>query len=460
MADILGDASNNFLNGTDASDNIRGLAGSDTLRGLAGNDVVNGNQDNDIVNGNAGDDSVYGGQGNDSVYGGQGNDVVNGNDGDDVIVNGNIGNDTVYGGKGNDIARGGQDNDQVFGDVGNDTIYGDAGNDTLTGGEGNDVFALVAATGTDTIADFVDGQDKMGLDGLTFADLAIAQDGSNVTISSGGTILATVIGGVAANFTADDFVSLGNDTGSGGGGGVGNNILGGELPETIGATSSSTVTGLPANIATSAADTINGAGGNDTISGLDGNDSIVGGIGNDSIAGGGGNDFVDGGADNDIIDGGAGTDTILGGDGNDSLSGLDGNDSINGGAGDNTLVGGAGTDTLTGGAGVSVFAFSAPTEGTDTINDFVAGTDNIRILASAFGVTATPVSITTAANSGGFSLISAATPLAVGSNPNFLFDETTKFLKFDVDGAGSGVAVDLAFLTGVTTLATGDFTFI
>jgi Ca2+-binding RTX toxin-like protein len=460
MADILGDANNNFLNGTDASDNIRALAGNDTVRGLAGNDNVNGNAGNDDVNGNAGDDFVYGGQGNDSVYGGQGNDVVNGNDGDDVIVNGNIGNDSVYGGKGNDIARGGQDNDQVFGDLGNDTLYGDVGNDTLTGGEGNDVFALVAATGPDTIADFVDGQDKMGLQGLTFADLAIAQDASNVTISSGGTILATVIGGVLANFTADDFVSLGNDTGTGGGGGVGNNILGGELPETIGATSSSTVTGLPANIATSSADTINGAGGADTISGLDGNDSIVGGTGNDSIAAGGGNDFVDGGADNDIIDGGAGTDNILGGDGNDSLSGLDGNDSMNGGSGDNTLVGGAGTDTLTGGTGASVFAYSAPTEGLDTITDFVSGTDEFRILASAFGGSSSSTIVDGVANIGGFTFVSGASPAAVGANPNFLFDTATKLLKFDADGVGSGAAVDIAFLDGAAGLAFGDFTFI
>jgi Ca2+-binding RTX toxin-like protein len=301
------------------------------------------------------------------------------------------------------------------------------------------VFVVTAGTGADTIADFVDGQDKIGLDNaLGFSDLAIAQDGNNATISSGGVLLATVIGGVATNFTDADFVNGGSSSG----GGTGNNILGTALPDTIGTTTSpSTVQGVPGNIATNAADTIDGAGGNDTISGLDGNDSILGSAGDDSILGGNGNDIINGGDDNDIIDGGAG------------------NDSISGAAGDNTIVGGAGTDTLTGGSGVSFFAFAAPTEGTDTITDFVGGTDKIRILASAFGGT-TSSSVATVANSGGFTLVSATAPVALGANPNFLFDETSKFLKFDADGAGSGAAVDLAFLTGVSTLAIGDFSLI
>jgi Ca2+-binding RTX toxin-like protein len=50
-----------------------------------------------------------------------------------------------------------------------------------------------------------------------------------------------------------------------------------------------------------------------------------------------------------------------------------------GGAGSDTFLGGAGDDTLTGGAGADVFAYTAANNDTDTITDFVGGTDIVSL---------------------------------------------------------------------------------
>ena len=94
--------------------------------------------------------------------------------------------------------------------------------------------------------------------------------------------------------------------------------------------------------------TINSAGGNDviTVSGSRGD--------NMEINAGAGNDNITGNRDDNEINGGAGVDTITGGEGDDSI------------------VGGAGIDTM-------VFAATAALNGTDTMSDFVNGTDVLNI---------------------------------------------------------------------------------
>ena len=57
MANIIGTANNDVLNGTAGDDLIEGLAESDTLYGLAGNDTLDGG---------TGADKMYGGAGNDA----------------------------------------------------------------------------------------------------------------------------------------------------------------------------------------------------------------------------------------------------------------------------------------------------------------------------------------------------------------------------------------------------------
>lgn len=98
--------------------------------------------------------------------------------------------------------------------------------------------------------------------------------------------------------------------------------------------------------------TVNGGNGKDTLTGNNGNDNLNGGNGEDSLVGNGGND------------------TLLGDNGSDILFGGNGDDWLNGGNGDDILNGGAGRDT---------FVLSRNGNGTDTIQDFTIGQDQIGL---------------------------------------------------------------------------------
>lgn len=67
-----------------------------------------------------------------------------------------------------------------------DILNGGTGNDILTGGSGADIIELNVGDGLDTMTDFEDGLDIIDFaeSSLTFADLAIADDGAgNTTIT-------------------------------------------------------------------------------------------------------------------------------------------------------------------------------------------------------------------------------------------------------------------------------------
>lgn len=104
--------------------------------------------------------------------------------------------------------------DSLNGGNGNDILFGDGGRDTLFGEVGNYIFAIQLGTNSDrdTIRDFVDGSDRLGLTiGLTFGDLSILDDGSGNTriqdINSN-VILATVQGVDSTLIDINDFVTL------------------------------------------------------------------------------------------------------------------------------------------------------------------------------------------------------------------------------------------------------------
>lgn len=143
-------------------------------------------------------------------------------------------------------------------------------------------------------------------------------------------------------------------------------------------------------------DRLLGLGGNDRLSGLDGDDVIkgrsgddrlLGGAGTDKLVGGNGSDALRGGNDDDTLQGGGGADGLGGGEGRDRLSGGSGNDVLGGGIGndrlagnkgDDVLKGGRGDDTLIGGGGNDLFVFDTMS-GSDTVKDFDAGADSLRL---------------------------------------------------------------------------------
>ncbi|NEU84614.1 cadherin-like domain-containing protein, partial [Nostoc sp. UIC 10630] len=166
----------------------------DSLIGSIGNDIINGGNGNDTIYGGAGDDSLFGENGNDVLYG-------------DGLMDGGAGNDTLNGGNGDDTLYGGGGSDRLYGGNGSDLLYGGLNSDILTGNNGNDTFAFAAGEGTDTITDFSDGQDLIGLyGGLSFGQLSFF--GSNIKVTSTNEILTTLTGINTTTLTAADFVTL------------------------------------------------------------------------------------------------------------------------------------------------------------------------------------------------------------------------------------------------------------
>lgn len=373
-------------------ENVVGSRGSDNITGSDVNNELDGDDGNDKLFGLAGDDDLLGGKGNDHLDGGTGDDVIEGEDGNDKLFGGD-GFDDLIGGKGNDHLDGGADDDFLDGGDGNDKLTGGDGNDEIHGGNGND--NIIAGNGLNVIsAD--DGNDKI-----------TAGDG-------------------------DDIIDAGS--------------------------------------------------GNDVIMSGAGNDDISGGAGKDNIKAGAGDDFIDGGEDRDTMAGGAGDDTYVvseakdkiiekAGEGNDTviassdfslaklanvenieLAGT-GAFSATGNAANNVLNGNAGSNVLTGGAGADVFVFDDLT-GTDTITDFVHGTDEIWIDNSVFTAFTTDGALT----AGNF--VTGAGAVALDADDFLVFDSTSGALYYDADGNAAGAAVHIANVNVSSGLAFDDVTVI
>jgi len=194
------------------------------IDGTPNNDTLVGTQESDRINGFGGNDTIAGNVGNDTIFGGDGDDVLRGDlnqrspqvdiGGDDIIFGG-AGNDRIGGKGGNDQLFGEAGDDQIWGDDGDDILRGGLGNDTLTGddfsgGSGSDTFILAVNEGTDTIVDFQDGADLIGLaNGLTFGQLSIIQDGKNTLIGFEDETLAILKGMNANLLTEADFTIIG-----------------------------------------------------------------------------------------------------------------------------------------------------------------------------------------------------------------------------------------------------------
>ena len=129
----------------------------------------------------------------------------------------------------------------------------------------------------------------------------------------------------------------------------------------------------------------------------------------------------------------------------DILSGRGGEDTLTGGSGSDGLTGGDGADTLNGGADADTFVFNFATEGTDTITDFLSGTDKLEISASGFGGGLTA----------GMDLTlvfgSSSNELFASETERFHYDTSTDTLYFDADGSGedAGAVAFAQFLNNV-----------
>jgi len=156
------------------SNELVGDDANNIASGLAGDDIIIGNGGNDTLSGNGGMDNISGGAGNDLLYGGKADDVLSGGEGDDTLIGG-------------------------------------VGADLLISGAGRDVLVLAAGAGTDTIIDFQQGQDLIGLSrGLTFNQLQVNQGDVSTTIeiASNGQVLASIPGLRRSPLTASDFISI------------------------------------------------------------------------------------------------------------------------------------------------------------------------------------------------------------------------------------------------------------
>lgn len=215
-----GRGGNDILHGGTGADWLFGGGGDDTLRGSRNDDGMAGGAGNDTVIGGDGDDTGWAGTGDDVLRGQAGKDVLYGEDGDDRITGGGgndmldgaNGDDLLAGGKGRDTLSGGADKDRLNGGQGSDTLDGQWGADKLTGGAGRDVFVFGQWYGTDTVRDFVIGEDLIDLSGLSldvgFAPVAVPGSGGAaavLTFSDQGT-LVRLLGVDAAALSAEDFI--------------------------------------------------------------------------------------------------------------------------------------------------------------------------------------------------------------------------------------------------------------
>ncbi|MDP4300556.1 beta strand repeat-containing protein [Leptothrix discophora] len=313
-------------------------------------------------------------------------------------------------------------NNSLNAGAGNDTLNGGAGVDTLIGGTGDDLY-IVDST-TDTITELIgEGSDTV----RSSVTYTLGSNLDNIELNGTGAIvgtgnaLANRMTGNAANNSL--YGGSGNDTLDGGAGtdtlsgGSGDDTffvdsttdtlteLAGEGTDAVKCSVSYTLATNFEKLTLTGSSSVDGTGnsavnvitGNVAANILDGRagaDSLVGGLGDDTYV-------VDNASDTLTELAGEGTDTVkssvtyalgvnlenltltgstaINGTGNALANVLTGNaasNSLSGGSGNDTLDGGAGTDTLSGGSGDDTFFFDSTT---DTLTELAdEGTDTVR----------------------------------------------------------------------------------
>ena len=96
--------------------------------------------------------------------------------------------------------------DVITGSFQSETISGGTGNDILSGINGSDTFVFAVGDGVDHITDYNAANDTLEFTGISFADLTITQDGSDVVIEYGTSDQVIVENSVIANFNEPEFL--------------------------------------------------------------------------------------------------------------------------------------------------------------------------------------------------------------------------------------------------------------
>lgn len=500
----VADAGANYIYGHGGNDTLWGRQGNDTLDGEDGNDLLKGEDGDDELHGGAGDDTLEGGTGANRLEGDAGNDTLTGGSERDTLIGGD-GDDVLTGGDGDDTLAGREGRDRaIFANIiGGFTLIMDAG----SGGSGS----ISSATDRDIFSGIEDVTGGAGTDVIKGDDAAnsfVGQGGNDELWGNGGDdVLFGVDGDDKLFGGAGDDNLVGDDGTDSLYGGRGADLLQGgagydyayysddNLPVTV------SLTAPAINTAQAAGDTYSsieglvlsayddvaygnavlnelyGLGGRDYLFGLDHNDRLYGGDGDDVLFGGNGADQLDGGAGFDfaayddaayagfvvslaspsINTGVAAGDTFAGieglilGVGDDVAHGDAGANTIYGRAGNDTIYGREGRDNLFGEAGADRFVFNVTpsSPNSDTVFDFVSGTDKIGLSNALYGAAETSTGAIRLAQGVGIK-----PQAAVGI---VLFDNGTKLLSYDPDGTGATAAIPIATLSGLPGVALADF---
>ncbi|WP_408587785.1 hypothetical protein [Novosphingobium sp.] len=454
---------------------------ANTLAGTNGDDVLDGRGGADRMEGGLGDDTYHVDNAADSISEAGGRDVVlatasyslaNANGVERLELLG-----TVRRGTGNDL------DNVIIGNAAANVLDGGLGNDRLVGGAGDDTY--IVDNPYDEVVEKADG----GTDTLVAAyDATLAADLENLTlsgvfsISGTGNAGANVITGNSGDNVLDG--KGGADRMAGGGGhdifivdNAGDTVSG---TGTVRASVSFAVSGQ-LDLVLTGSDAIDGTGseqenrliGNgaaNVLTGLGGNDMLDGGGGADTLKGGQGDDiYIAANAGMTLVeDAGAGRDTVLaaasvtlaanfenlvgngvgaialsGNESDNIIFGNSGGNAIHGGGGADLLWGVGGADSLTGGAGADRFVISTD-DPTDTIADFVSGTDKIVVINDVVAGTLL---------AGGFVVGTSARD----ADDIAIYDKANGKLYVDADGNGPEAKVLLASFTPGTALAASDF---
>ncbi|CAG0996266.1 Leukotoxin [Methylophilaceae bacterium] len=330
--------------------------------------------------------------------------------------------ETVIGGDGVEYATMRLGDDTVYGHGGNDLLIGHGGADYLDGGAGNDIFII--------------GGFGSGVQGTT----SKADDGNKEWIATGakhdviiggqGTDTLRITTGIGADNTTNGTVLL-NDA----------NFQSMEVVQVGG-----TVGRL--NVENTALQLLNNHfyhAANGVVADLSNTLGNNGGTINNVVVDASGVT-----ANGLRFEGNADQQTFIGTTQNDRLIGNSGDDTLTGGAGSDTFVFGQVWEQIVTGASNTVQTYvntGFDITGTDTITDFVSGTDKIELNTDQFASLAG----FTAAN-----FVIGAGATATAANHYLIFDTTTNTLTYDANGNGSGGEFDIAVLTGVTSLAVSD----